>query len=281
MKLKRLPLFALSMLLSMPAISAAAQCTAVSGERRVPLLELYTSEGCDSCPPADRWLSGLPARGYGNDRVIALAFHVDYWNYLGWVDPFAQKRFTERQRHIASRSQSRVVYTPQFTLNGRDYRRGVVRDDFGERISELQREKPRASLQLALNMAPEGVSVNGSATIDAGEQPLAQTWLALYEHRLTTAVKAGENRGKLLAHDFVVRDIAGPLPVNSQAVVADSPLRRGCTLETARSGGGGIRAERQDRRCSAGAGPRMRAAFVSSPRRWVRASPRDYPAPPR
>jgi hypothetical protein len=214
--MKRLPLFAFSVLLSMPAIAAAAQCTAVSGERRVPLLELYTSEGCDSCPPADRWLSALPARGYGNDRVIALAFHVDYWNYLGWIDPFAQKRFTERQRHIASRSQSRVVYTPQFTLNGRDYRRGIVRDDFGERIAELQREKPRASLQLALTVAQDGVSVNGSATVDAGEQPLAQTWLALYENRLTTAVKAGENRGKLLAHDFVVRDIAGPLPVNAQ-----------------------------------------------------------------
>jgi len=168
MTMKRLPLFALSLLLSMPAIAAAAQCTAVSGERRVPLLELYTSEGCDSCPPADRWLSALPGRGYGNDRVIALAFHVDYWNYLGWVDPFAQKRFTERQRHIASRSQSKVVYTPQFTLNGRDYRRGLVRDDFADRIAELQREKPRASLQMALNMTPDGVSVNGSATIDAG-----------------------------------------------------------------------------------------------------------------
>lgn len=63
----------------------AAARSSDSGEYRVPLLELYTSEGCDSCPPADRWLSALPARGYGTDRVVALAFHVDYWNYLVWA----------------------------------------------------------------------------------------------------------------------------------------------------------------------------------------------------
>jgi hypothetical protein len=219
--MKRISAFALSALLWFPAIAAAAQCSAVSGERRVPLLELYTSEGCDSCPPADHWLGALPARGYGSDRVVALAFHVDYWNYLGWVDPFAQKRFTERQRHVAARSQSRVVYTPQFTLNGRDYRRGALRDDFGERIASLHRQKPQAALQLALATAPDSVAVSGSATIaDAGERSLAQTWLALYENNLATDVKAGENRGKRLAHDFVVRDITGPLPVDAQGRVS-------------------------------------------------------------
>lgn len=210
-----------SALLCAPAIAMAAQCNGVSGERRVPLLELYTSEGCDSCPPADRWLSGLPARGYGSDRVVALAFHVDYWNYLGWTDPFAQKRFTERQRHTAARNQSRVVYTPQFTLNSRDYRRGLLRDDFGERIAEYHRQKPKAALQLALSAAADSIAVSGTATIaDAGEWPLAQTWLALYENNLSTEVNAGENRGKRLAHDFVVRDIVGPLPVDAQGKVS-------------------------------------------------------------
>ncbi len=220
--MKYFPAFLVSSaLLCAPAIAAAAQCSGASGERRVPLLELYTSEGCDSCPPADRWLSALPARGYGSDRVVALAFHVDYWNYLGWTDPFAQKRFTERQRHAAARNQSRVVYTPQFTLNGRDYRRGALRDDFGERIAALHQHKPRAALQLALSAAADGVAVSGTATIaDAGEWPLAHVWLALYENNLSTEVKAGENRGKRLAHDFVVRDMAGPLPVDAQGKVS-------------------------------------------------------------
>lgn len=220
--MKCIPLFLVSSaLLSAPTIATAAQCGAASGERRVPLLELYTSEGCDSCPPADRWLSALPTRGYGSDRVVALAFHVDYWNYLGWVDPFAQKRFTERQRHAAARNQSQVVYTPQFTLNGRDYRRGTLRDDFSERIAVFHRQKPKAALQLALSTSAGGVSVGGTATIDdAGEWPLAHAWLALYENNLSTDVKAGENRGKRLAHDFVVRDIAGPLPVDAQGKVS-------------------------------------------------------------
>ena len=218
--MKRITTLTLSALLWLPAIANAAQCTATSSERRVPLLELYTSEGCDSCPPADRWLSALPERGYSSDRVVALAFHVDYWNDLGWVDPYAHKRYSERQHHIAARNQSRAVYTPQFTLNGRDYRRGALRDDFGEHIAALQQQKPQASLRLALTMAPDSVTARGSATIaDAGERPLAQTWIALYENKLATEVKSGENRGKRLAHDFVVRDIAGPLPADAQGKV--------------------------------------------------------------
>src|SRR5262245_35805377 len=69
-----------------PIVGTAGGCTAASSEYRMPVLELYTSEGCDSCPPADRWVSGLPARGLTTDRVVTLAFHVDYWNHLGWTD---------------------------------------------------------------------------------------------------------------------------------------------------------------------------------------------------
>jgi len=199
----------------------AAQCSAVSGERRVPLLELYTSEGCDSCPPADRWLSGLPGRGFGTDRVVALAFHVDYWNYIGWVDPFAQKRYSERQRHAAARNQSRFVYTPQLMVNGKDYRRGLWRDDFGDRVAALNRDKPRADLRLALNASSGGLAVSGDATVTVpAERAQAQVWLALYENRLASNVTAGENRGKRLEHDFVVRDIVGPLSVDAQGKAA-------------------------------------------------------------
>ncbi len=197
----------------------AAQCTAVSGERRVPLLELYTSEGCDSCPPADRWLSGLLQRGFGTDRVVALAFHVDYWNYIGWTDPFSQKRYSERQRQAAARNESRFVYTPQFLLNGRDYRRGIWRDDFGEKVAALNRDKPRAELRLELKDSGNALTVGGGATVTAAtERSQSQAWLALYENRLANNVTAGENRGKRLEHDYVVRDIAGPFAVNAQGV---------------------------------------------------------------
>ncbi len=105
--------------------SLAATCNAKSGTQRIALLELYTSEGCDSCPPADRWASTLPTRGFGTDRVLTLAYHVDYWNYIGWTDPFSQSRFTERQRFVNARNRNRTVYTPQLMLDGKDYRQGL------------------------------------------------------------------------------------------------------------------------------------------------------------
>jgi hypothetical protein len=217
----RILFLALGAVLGASPLAQAAQCTAASGERRVPLLELYTSEGCDSCPPADRWLSGLPGRGFNPDRVVALAFHVDYWNYIGWVDPYSQSRYSERQRQAAARNQSRFVYTPQFMVNGKDYRRGTWRDDFGEKVAAVNREKPHADLRLALNVSADALAVSGSAMIaGAAERAQAQAWFALYENNLASNVTAGENRGKRLAHDFVVRDIVGPLAVDAQGRVA-------------------------------------------------------------
>lgn len=219
-----MPLLALALLQASPA--AALNCNAASGERRVPLLELYTSEGCDSCPPADRWLSALPARGHGSDRVVPLAFHVDYWDYIGWRDPFAQKRFTERQRQIAARTGARFIYTPQLVLNGRDYRRGSFRDDFAERVAQIHSLRPQAALRLAVRPATGELMVSASAVVSegGGHAPL-QTWLALYENRLASDVKAGENRGKRLEHDFVVRDIAGPLPADARGAAIEHRFR--------------------------------------------------------
>ena len=196
-------------LLSVLATAAgAAECTAQSGERRVPLLELYTSEGCDSCPPTDRWVSELPRRGYGPDRVVVLAFHVDYWDRLGWPDRYAQARFSERQRLANNRNAARFVYTPQLMLNGKDYRRGALRDDFGE---ALTRNTGRAAAQVKLSVAvaKNELTVSGTSSLAEDRSP-AQLWLAVYENALATDVRAGENRGKRLQHDFVVRELAGP-----------------------------------------------------------------------
>jgi hypothetical protein len=192
--------------------AVAAECTATSAARRVPLLELYTSEGCNSCPPADRWVSALPQRGYTSDRVVVLAFHVDYWDRLGWPDRFAQPRFTERQRLVNQRGRSPVIYTPQLVFNGSDYRRGM-RDDFAERLAALARDIPKAALHLNFSPAERQWTVAGRWSAAGAAQ--AQAWVALYENNLVTDVRAGENRDKRLRHDFVVRDVAGPFPSGS------------------------------------------------------------------
>lgn len=208
------PILTVLLMLVGPA-AAAPLCTATSGERRVPVIELYTSEGCDSCPSADRWVSELPARGFSAERVIVLGFHVDYWDYLGWKDPFAQRRFSERQRATNARNGSRVVYTPQLLFNGRDYRRGLGRDDVAERVSAANQRAPGAAIGLSLPPAGTlnlGVDVNVALKGAVSPAP-AQVFLALYENGLANQVKAGENRGKHLKHDFVVRDLAGPFVV--------------------------------------------------------------------
>ena len=82
------------------SVAAAPACRAVSGPQATAVLELYTSEGCNSCPPADKWVSSLPGSGFTADKVIPLAFHVDYWDYIGWKDVYASPIFTERQRWL-------------------------------------------------------------------------------------------------------------------------------------------------------------------------------------
>lgn len=101
-------------------VSAAPLCSAQSGPTRVPVVELYTSEGCNSCPPADEWLSTFKASQAQSGAVIQ-AFHVGYWNYIGWVDRFASPAHITRQRKIASLNRLTSIYTPQAVRDGRDW----------------------------------------------------------------------------------------------------------------------------------------------------------------
>lgn len=195
----------------------AASCNATSGTQRVALLELYTSEGCDSCPPTDRWVSALPAQGWGATRVVTLAYHVDYWNYLGWSDPFAQKRFTERQRFVNNRIRNRTVYTPQLMLDGKDYRQSLSLSDFQQRIAAVNREKPGADIALSLHSSTGTLETAARVALHR-EQAGASVFLALYENKLASQVSAGENKGKRLEHDFVVRELAGPFAEDAAAI---------------------------------------------------------------
>lgn len=200
----------------------AATCSAESGNARVALLELYTSEGCDSCPPTDQWLSALPQRGYTPQMVLALAFHVDYWNYLGWKDPYAQARFSARQREAGRRNQARVVYTPQLLLDGADYRRSLAGDDLGRRIAAGKAPGARIRMSLDTGEVQPRLRVMISTVTNT-----AQAYVAIYENNLFSEVAAGENRGKRLRHDFVVRELYGPFAMTAAAPLAiDQVIRR-------------------------------------------------------
>lgn len=204
-------LFSLSLLCGAPAL--ATECSGQSGPQRVALLELYTSEGCSSCPPADRWLGKLSVTGYSADRVIPLALHVDYWDYIGWKDRFAKPGFTARQREMAVLNHSGIVYTPQAILNGRDYRGWTSASRFEADIVAINRTPPRADIKLTLNrLAADTLEI--SAQAKATGQNHAVMYVALYENDLTSVVNAGENGGATLHHDYVVREWLGPSPAN-------------------------------------------------------------------
>lgn len=175
------------------AAAVAGTCEARSAPTLTPVIELYTSEGCSSCPPADRWLSGLkPAATEG--RVVAQAFHVGYWDYIGWVDRFATPAHTARQRQLAAANGLRSIYTPQLVRNGRDWR------DYAGALSQKP-EPARADIRLQKVQAD---------VFEATVLPMDATgsWSAYWtvtEHGHSSKVKAGENSGEFLRHDFVVR----------------------------------------------------------------------------
>ncbi len=192
-----------------PAV-AAAPCTATSGATVPVVVELYTSEGCDSCPPADRWLSKTIVERSKDAAFIPLAYHVDYWDYIGWKDPFAQAAFTQRQSSLAASTGASGVYTPQFFVNGKDDRSWT---SGSARLASTA----RASIKFAVSSSWKGegsavtLAVSGKF---ADPAPGVRLRYAVTENGLVSAVKAGENRGATLHHDAVVR-ATGTLPVDA------------------------------------------------------------------
>jgi hypothetical protein len=187
------------------AARAAPACEVKSDALVRPLVELYTSEGCDSCPPADRWLAANFPRADRGTHAIALAFHVDYWDRLGWVDRFASASYTERQYAAMRANRASFVYTPQVLLQGRDL--PGWRGGSGVAAIDAAARKPaRAVLTLAAMPSQDAVGVRVVANV--GEAPLradAELFVAYADGGLHSDVDAGENRGVRLAHEHVVR----------------------------------------------------------------------------
>lgn len=199
------------------AVSHAGECTVTSGPQRIALLELYTSEGCSSCPPADKWVGELRGNTALKDRVVPLAFHVDYWNQLGWIDPFSQAGFSARQTEQSRRRGASFVFTPQLLLNGQDYRRGFLFDDFSKRLKAINETAAQATVRLQTKRGPAEIDVALDVSLDAGTGTRqAQAFVALYENNLANSIKAGENKGLTLHHDFVVRKLVGPLALDDK-----------------------------------------------------------------
>jgi hypothetical protein len=194
-------------------------------ETRVALLELFTSEGCSSCPPAEKWLSGLKdSHGLWNE-FVPVALHVDYWDYLGWRDPWASSQFTTRQRAYVSSWRADSVYTPGFVLNGKEW--GDWSNSKGPRPSQTKAGILKVSSQDLEHWNVTFIP----ATPATGEY---EVHAALLANSLTSDVKAGENRGRRLNHDFVATDlVSSPLKTNGDKLEGEFTVTQGQTSRRA------------------------------------------------
>ena len=178
-------------------VSAHAETALQSGPQKVSLLELYTSEGCSSCPPAESWLGQLTTDGRLWKEIVPVAFHVDYWDDLGWKDQFAKREYTSRQRSYSAVWGNSSVYTPGFVLNGQEWKgwfNGSPLPEPGKQTVgtlEVRIQGQTATIRFTANSGSEG--------IEAHVVPLAMD--------VSSDVLAGENRGRKLAHSFVALDI--------------------------------------------------------------------------
>lgn len=215
------------------AAAAGAVCASHSPSHRVALVELYSSEGCNSCPPADAWLSQWKNSG-ASQSIVPLALHVDYWNSLGWTDRFSQHRFTERQQTLTDLAGGHTIYTPEIFVSGRELRGWSQRDSFQSRVEKLVAEPAQANVALELkSQAKDAFNVDAQFTSKAADikspaDPL-NAYVALYQNALSSQVKAGENSGVTLHHERVVRQWIGPVPL----VAGQAQIRRDIRIDAA------------------------------------------------
>lgn len=186
--------FAVFMLVNQVARAQAARNCAV--------LELFTSEGCSSCPPTDALADKLSA-GY-KGKLFVLAFHVDYWNYLGWSDPFSSSDYSNRQQQYGTLFRLNSVYTPQAVINGRFEMLGADEQKIRKTIESQLTSSTMTDVIVSAKIVPENkVEVNCDVAITPG----AVINVAVIQKQVSTNVKRGENSGKLLSHINVVRSL--------------------------------------------------------------------------
>ena len=203
--------------------NAQNACKAVSGAAITPVVELYTSEGCSSCPPAEKWLNTLKGKTVSNsisNPAVIQAFHVNYWDYIGWPDRFATPAHTNRQRQISAWNRQNGIYTPQMVLNGGDWR-GWGGSSRNVTASLVTQETAKSSISLQQTGSDQFEAVIAPVPNSNGNAASWSAYWTITEHGHVTKVKAGENSGETLLHDFVVRQYT---PVGDYSAASSQKL---------------------------------------------------------
>ncbi|MEP6484331.1 MAG: DUF1223 domain-containing protein [Rudaea sp.] len=197
----------------MVSISAHGACSTAPDAKPLHLVELYTSEGCSSCPPADKWMSAVG----GKPDFVGIEFHVDYWDSSEFRDPFSDRAYTKRQETLVKRGEHEQSYTPQIWLDGQLWH------NWPQGAPPSGSSGADAPVHIEADIA-DPTTTHVSITRD-GKQ---NVYVALTENGLSTAVHGGENKGKTLAHDHVVRAFAGPF--DQAHIETDLKIPKGVVL---------------------------------------------------
>ena len=201
---------------------AAAAFAAFSGpaalaadEAPIGVVELFTSQGCSSCPPADEVLGELSKQG----NLVALSYHVDYWNYLGWADTFSSKQSTDRQYDYARTLGRKSVYTPQVVINGRDHINGADKNGINRKVDAFNNSGRGLNVPIAASLDGDKIKINIGAGNGKGN-----VILVYFDRENAVDVKRGENHGRKLTYWNSVRDIQTVAMWEGEAVELDLPV---------------------------------------------------------
>jgi hypothetical protein len=197
-ELVRIPLAVAAAIAALAGAGLSARAMELVTDAAPVVIELYTSQGCSSCPPADAYLGELAQRS----DVLALAFHVDYWNYIGWQDPYSSPEATARQRAYARFLGERAIYTPQMVVDGVTHEVGSHRSAVAAAIAAAAM-RPKISLALTGDGGEERIRIE-ALDGDLPDGP-AIVWLVEFDRERTTEVLRGENTGKTLTEYNIVR----------------------------------------------------------------------------
>lgn len=218
--------------------TVAKTAPAYDGPPKTILVELYSSQGCDSCPEADAFIGTFPDLGWTRDKVIPLTFHVTYWDDLGWNDPYARPLFDQRQIGYAqslpgarARDETTIrgPYTPQLVVDGKVHFSGTLRDVARQEIEAARQAPTPITIEVTPTVADDSVKVEVvSRTADGAELDTDRSkvglFAALSQRTVQTEIPRGENAGKTLAEHWVVRDFVGPKLFRSARERNETPV---------------------------------------------------------
>lgn len=176
-----------------------------TGEYQTHVLELYTSEGCSSCPPAEAWLGSVNRADFKRHSILPLAFHVTYWDYIGWKDLFAKKQFDQRQRQMVLQEGGRTVYTPQFFINSTT-KRGIT--SAIEQMADKGKRPSQVKIKSHVESSKQQLKVKVDLKkLKADLDDVVRVSVVAYENGIRSVIEAGENEGRIGQHQYVVREM--------------------------------------------------------------------------